>query len=608
MFLKEIQKTKLRRLKLQRLFLLALRILIVIFIVLAFADPIFRAYTLGKGENLSKLGIVFIDDSFSMSARDTRGELFTVAREEQKQIEKLYSASDKLYFIHSSSLISPQEHSFSYEKSQTGLPDTSAGASGASFDISLAIQKTQEIILTNAYPINEIYIISDFQKINFSSPLFSLLERVKPNKLQDNSYYYLINLGSRVPNNISINSVDIKTKLIEPSREIRLTAALKNFNNYSVTGKQINLYVGSEIVSETIADLEPFERKEIEFSFKPSKHGIVFGYAELVQNNYQDDEIAKDNRFNFNLYVPDVYSVGIYSEIPESARYIKTVLGLSRVYNIKTLSSLSGLIKSETDMTYIVGKFSFSGDEINVISDYLKQGRGVFIFPSITADINNYNELFFKLDAFKLTPKTGDPINIGRTNAGRKFSGIDFQHPLLDGIFRNQSLTATDINPEIAAPDINSIFGILTGSNSSILMSINEKPFLIETKTPGSSLLFCAVSADMRMSDFPKNALFAPIITKSVAYLSRNVNLSSQPSIYNRDTLESNLSLASASEITNYFKEIGIKNTEVITDPGTIERIVLQNRVGTSLWFWFIILAVLLTIIDMYYSRKLSLS
>ncbi len=713
MFLKEIQKTKLRRLRLRRLLLLALRILIIIFIVLAFADPIFRGYTQGKGENLTKLGIVFIDDSFSMSARSARGELFSVAKEEMKQIDKLYSSSDKLYFIRTSSLIPSELRelrdtlSLSYIRKESLNSDTSAGVSEAVFDISPAISKAQEIISENAYPVNEIFIISDFQKINFSP------QRLQQPQTFDNtgdfrrssSYLYLLNLGQRVPNNISINAIDIKTKLIEPSREIKLTAALKNFNNYGVTGKQINLYIEGQKISEMYADLAPYERKEIEFSFKPSKPGLVNGYAELVQANYQDDEIAKDNRFNFNLFVPEEYAVGIYSPTAEASRYIRTVLGLSPVYKIKTISSLSGLLSGtpagslsgsqsgslagslsgsqpvslagslsgsqpvslagslsgsqsvsltgslsgsqpgslagferQTGMIFIAGKTSFSVDEINAVSDYLKQGRGVFIFPPPNADIKSYNELLSKLDGFKLTEKiSGKSAMNPSLPSGGKFSSLDFQHPVLEGIFRDKSLTATDFSPDIDAPEINSIFPSLMGRSSSVLMSVKDNvPFLLETKTPGSPLLFCAVSADMQMSDFPKNPLFAPVITKSVAYLTsafsgysytnkqnaipnHEAYLTSafngrtysdnQTAIVNHDTLESNLLLANASEINDYFKQSGLKNVQIITNPGAeLARIVAENRTGTSLWYWFIILAVILTLLEMYYSKKLSLN
>ncbi|MCX6162099.1 MAG: BatA domain-containing protein [Ignavibacteriae bacterium] len=692
MFLKEIQKTKLRRLRLQRLLLLALRILIIIFIVLAFADPIFRGYTQGKGENLTKLSIVFIDDSFSMSARSARGELFSVAKEELKQIDKLYSSSDKLYIIRTSSLTAPEYSTLRDTKNPSVNTDTSAGVSDAVFDISPAIRKAQEIISENAYPVNEIFIISDFQKINFSPPRSSVSQTFDNTAdfRQSSSYLYLLNLGHRVPNNISINAIDIKTKLIEPSREIKLTAALKNFNNYNVTGKQINLYIEGQKISEMYADLAPYERKEIEFSFKPSKPGLVNGYAELVQANYQDDEIAKDNRFSFNLFVPEEYSVGIYSPTAEASRYIRTVLGLSPVYKIKTISSLADLTagsptgtptgsptgtptgsptgtptgslsgsEDQTGMIFIAGKTSFSVDEINAVSDYLKQGRGVFIFPPVNADVKSYNELLSKLGGFKLTEKINGKSAVNPLlSSGGKFSSLDFQHPVLEGIFRDKSLTATDFSPDIDAPEIYSIYPSLAGISTSVLMTMKDNvPFLLETKTPGSPLLFCAVSADMQMSDFPKNPLFAPVITKSVAYLTSAFNghaytnkqnaisnheayltsafsghtynnkqnailnhdtyltsafnvhayTNKQNAILNHDTLESNLLLASASEITDYFKQSGLKNVQIITNPGTeLAGIVAENRTGTSLWYWFIISAVILTFLEMYYSKKLS--
>src|SRR3989449_10329845 len=70
-FLKELQQTKIRRLKLRQLLLLIVRTLLVVLIILAFARPALRGTILGGIGSEAPSSIVFIlDDSFSMMARD----------------------------------------------------------------------------------------------------------------------------------------------------------------------------------------------------------------------------------------------------------------------------------------------------------------------------------------------------------------------------------------------------------------------------------------------------------------------------------------------------------------------------------------------------------
>src|SRR5947209_4818841 len=73
-FLKELQQTKIRRLKFRQLLLLLIRTLIVILIVLAFARPALRGRILGTIGSHAHSSVVFIlDDSFSLTVSDEHG-------------------------------------------------------------------------------------------------------------------------------------------------------------------------------------------------------------------------------------------------------------------------------------------------------------------------------------------------------------------------------------------------------------------------------------------------------------------------------------------------------------------------------------------------------
>src|SRR5687768_4361997 len=65
-FLKELQKTRIRRLKLKQILLLILRTSLVIFAVLAFARPALHGSAGLPGSHASTTAVILIDDSFSM--------------------------------------------------------------------------------------------------------------------------------------------------------------------------------------------------------------------------------------------------------------------------------------------------------------------------------------------------------------------------------------------------------------------------------------------------------------------------------------------------------------------------------------------------------------
>ena len=73
-FLKELQKNKIRKIKLKQWLLLALRVLIILFLVMAFARPTIKGIAIGGTTSAAKTTAVFIlDDTYSMSVVDANG-------------------------------------------------------------------------------------------------------------------------------------------------------------------------------------------------------------------------------------------------------------------------------------------------------------------------------------------------------------------------------------------------------------------------------------------------------------------------------------------------------------------------------------------------------
>ncbi|MEK9138612.1 MAG: BatA domain-containing protein, partial [Bacteroidota bacterium] len=69
-FLKELQKTKMRRVKIRQILLLILRTLLIIIVVLAFARPALRGSVGTIGAHARSTIVILLDDSPSMSVRD----------------------------------------------------------------------------------------------------------------------------------------------------------------------------------------------------------------------------------------------------------------------------------------------------------------------------------------------------------------------------------------------------------------------------------------------------------------------------------------------------------------------------------------------------------
>jgi len=65
---------------------------------------------------------------------------------------------------------------------------------------------------------------------------------------------------------------------------------------------------------------------------------------------------------------------------------------------------------------------------------------------------------------------------------------------------------------------------------------------------------------------------------------------------------------ADKKEIMDYFNELDMKNVKYINNPSAIKEEISENRNGSELWKYCLIIALLFLAAEMYYSKKLEKS
>ncbi|MBI5401882.1 MAG: BatA domain-containing protein [Ignavibacteriae bacterium] len=649
MFLKEIQKSKLRRIRIKQILLLILRICIIVFIVLAFSNPVYKGYLAGNNPDIRKCGIFLLDNSFSMSIKDDKGSSYEQAKNSLKNILSLYNSGDKLFLITSSHLKSFEKDEL--KDAQSLLDSVSKlELTSVRFDASGLMKYVKEIIGKNNFPLYEVFILSDNQKTNYKS------ESKSEKLFEDNGKnirFYNIDIGKRTANNISIEKAEVKSRIPELNKEIKISVAVKNHNNFNCLNKQINLFIDDKKAAETVIDIASGERKDVSLSFRPLRKGSISGYVELLQPDFFEDEILQDNKYFFSLYIPEKINAGLIGDNEIAFRYVKLAVESAeklsgtgnKTYYLNSYGNINEQVRS-SDMLIISGKNNFSESESEILSEYIKNGGGVILFPGKNMNTESINSFLSRINSFRLG-------NISRitpdTSLENKFDRIDFEHPLFYGAFRNEELSVTSEKFFVESPGINFLYEIVPGSNTKSLMTLpGGNIFLAESDYGEGRLILCAVSADEEMSDFPKKSLFPLIISRSIHYLGNGVykndnNIAgrnnivtlgknklfsvpysekfSEQGIYgvfdsslnqnlffalNRDTLESALRKSDVKEIKDFFGKYKINSLEYISDAAEVNSVVVKAREGKELWKYFAVLALIFIILEMAYAKKLE--
>jgi len=666
MFLKELQKSKMKRIKLKQPLLLLFRILVITFLVLAFANPVYKG--IAGDSSTSSASLIIIDNSFSMSAKDAYGDYLEQAKVSANDIISTLNPSDEITIIASSEF--GKSSSAYWTNTFPDYKDSikNIAISYKDFNLPQCIENAKDIISKSSALNKNIYILSDFQKNNF-------IDISSSNPTPDYSVFG-VNIGKREVNNVSLEDFKIESAIIEQGRDVKLSVNIHNFSQYGLSNKTLNIYSrvnDSNFVlkGEKVVDLQSSENKKIELNFKAEKSGNNSGMIELVIDNAQDDEIKYDNKIYFSFFIPEKFKIGL---IGNDTKFIKLAVesassfltdSSKRQFNLFDVSELNTLPSnlSNYNIVFLSGQDRFSSSETEALSSYISNGGTAYFFPSQNADINSYNALFTKLNSAHLGNINSDM----EPNKSVKIGRVNFEHPLLSGIFKNEKLNFTSDKFILDSPELKSFYSITTGEKDVTLIEFsNNQPFLIENNAGQGRVLLSSVSANDKMSDLPMKSIFVPLIVRSIFYSQGNINntsytiaknnvisinqsfsissainpgnirinyspsisssyialpysnFSSVPGIYsfndssnskysfalNFNSNESNLGKADTKQIESFFK-IYFQNVKVVNDINQVKEIVKEAKFGIELWKYFLILALIFVAAELILSRKI---
>ena len=518
-FLKELQQTKIRRLKLRQLLLLIVRTLLVICIVVAFARPALRGTILGGIGSQAHTTVVYIfDDSFSETATDEHGERFRQAKEATGKLIDLLKEGDEGYLIKLSDLpratVEPAMHDFG------GLRRliTEAQPSAVRHPMQEALQLASRLVAQSSNVNKEVYIISDMQRTLFEDQL------PKPARQADSTSgprltYFIVPIGDHNISNIAIDSLRCETTILEKGKPATVKAWIRNYGDVPVRDYVVSSYLDGKRAAQRSVTLEAGGSASVEFAVTPKRTGSIKGYVEV-----ENDNIDFDNRRYFSLNVPERVQIGIVSAVPADAQYILLALRAGRtdtaqslISAVQTTPEKFPLLDLKTiDVLCCIDVPSFSAAEADRIRQFVENGGGLLLFPGNDMQAQTYNTTL--LSALQIPPIEG-VMNISQPGGEASFRDIDIDHPIFATMFEHEERRGIQSREIVESPAITRILHRQTGKRGHAIITLNNgTPFLSEHPLGSGNVLFYSVAPTLAWSDFPLKAIFAPLIFRSAMY------------------------------------------------------------------------------------------
>lgn len=497
-FLKELQKTSIRKLKAQQIILLILRTLIVIFSVLAFSRPTIKSTLPSIGTHAKSSIIVVLDNSLSMDITDEDGNRFSKAKKLTSEILGALEEGDEMAFIPLSSLIKNRKRSFSRNFAWLKEEIDHCSVNPATATLNDGLRAAQGLLDASLHVNKEIYILTDLQQQEIHS-----LELDSIKLFDDKTSVFLLpSLESKnsIDQNISIDTAIFISRVYAKDKPVELQTKLYNSSVTDAKGIIVSVLFNGERVAQRTVDIGAGSYINVSLQGIPHTTGLIKGEIQI-----ENDVLESDNHRYFSFIISSAPKVALIGNQLET-----DFISLSIAPHASILKSYSANQSASVhfeDFDLLILAATLSQTEMQRIDAYIQNGGSVLFFPSSTESIAVQQQFF---SGMGLGPIIFQEFS--ESNPGICISA-DRQHPILQGVFKG-------FNSESGLGDSPKIMKALCTQAGQSIISMQGGSFLNEIRRGEGKVMYCAVPPSPAWSSFPFTGLMPTIIYRSAQYLS----------------------------------------------------------------------------------------
>jgi len=492
-FIKTIEQEKKAVKKLKNYLILLMRVLAILFIVFAFAQPYTGSLSDSNTGN-NRLISMYIDNSNSMSAKGSNGELLSQAKTNAKEIIQQFPANQK-FIIVSNELNGIQQRTLSQNEALYEIDQINY----------TPIQRNINTILNWQHEISQKELNVNHNLKNFSYILLSDFQRdffkLRNIKKDLKSKYNLIQFTPENKSNCFVDSVWFETPIHRIDEENELFFRIVNKSNSEIINLEVSIET-NDFTKDLFVDIPENNELTSSVLIKNSIEGQVFGKIEI-----RDPIMYWDDIFYFSYKIePEIKVLIINGEDKEN--FISKALSTESSIELEELNQKSVNRNTFNDKSLIIlnGINDISSGLIADINSFSSMGGSVFIVPGQNANNPNINKLMKMMDL----PSFGliRDINLNANN-------IVFKDPFFKSIFEKS-------DESLNLPNYQKVYNCDYKNSSAIpLMFLRDESPVFFKSFNRSFALYSDLSTES--SNLVNKSIF-PVICLRIAELSKRNN------------------------------------------------------------------------------------
>ena len=454
-FLKELSIQTRKSSQLKKWLLLLTRLLLLLFLILAFAQPFFQAK---DNKSAANELVIVLDNSFSMQAKGQKGEL--LKRTVQELLENTPETQNFTLITNSETF-----HNTDIKSIQKELQNLKYSAT--SFQLDQVLTKIKS------------------KKTRFNRDLVIITDAVNLKSNQLKSFDSTMNAYFIVPkaeqkNNASVDSVYINQRM---DNFYEITINLSAYGSFEEE-IPVALYNNKNLIAKT------------QVKFDTSKKSINLTIPNADFNGYvsiEDNRLPYDNFYYFSILKPknaNVLSIGEGSK----ANFLSKIYSVSEFnYSNSELKTLDYNSVDQQDAIVLNELTEIPNALQTTLKSFIEKGGQVVLIPSSSGNVLSYNTFLNQLGSMQLGTLENNVKNV---------TAISFAHPLYQGVFEKKI-------DNFQYPTTKSNF-ILKSGSPAILSYEDQNPFLTSVSNNLGTVYVFAAAINKENSNFQNSPLIVP--------------------------------------------------------------------------------------------------
>ena len=409
LFLKKIEKENRSVKKLKHLLILLLRLCALSCLILAFARPYFpKNKTSNKKISAT---IIYIDNSFSMTAKGAEGELLSEAIESARKIINQFPSTRKI-LLHTNKLNGIEGRILNKKQALNELDKIKP------YQLARPLEK---IIFWEKEKIKKEFKNEGVQVLHFSDFQKTNLQIKRSDKERVKGGFYPVQFAPQSTENIFVDSVWFDSPIKKVAENSTLNIRIRNIGETPKEGVLVQVQIKN--LKRTLSlDIPANGMQQTKLNYKEEGPGYRNGKITI-----SDNQLFWDDEYFFSYQIKEKTKILVINSEDKSE-------AISKIYNLESLFGVNDVAQEsfsqdmlyQTDLVVLNGFNNISSATVSILEDFVNNGGSLSVFPGSKTNPNELNLLLNKLEM----PLLGNVIE-----SGTKIKEIAYKSPFFKGVF-----------------------------------------------------------------------------------------------------------------------------------------------------------------------------